>query len=170
MYSAQRYLVHPLDEIRKDRIKAVSGGLPHSEIHGSKPVLGSPWLIAGYNVLHRLLVPRHPPIALSSLLYYKDARVHCEVLNIRAVTRADFNMKEVAGIGPREVLSVATEASGPNSVLGLQLYVSRGSTPLRVVLTRSADLRLNGQCSTFQSCSAPRRVLGQPRWTGRDLS
>ncbi len=27
----------------------------------------SPWLIAGYNVLHRLLVPRHPPIALSSL-------------------------------------------------------------------------------------------------------
>ena len=28
----------------------------------------SPWLIAGYNVLLRLLVPRHPPIALSSLL------------------------------------------------------------------------------------------------------
>ena len=27
----------------------------------------SPRLIAGYNVLHRLLVPRHPPIALSSL-------------------------------------------------------------------------------------------------------
>src|SRR3954470_15058725 len=44
----------------------------------------SPGLIAGYNVLHRLLVPRHPPIALSSLLYYKDARVHCEVLNTRA--------------------------------------------------------------------------------------
>jgi hypothetical protein len=44
----------------------------------------SPGLIAGYNVLHRLLVPRHPPIALSSLLYYKDARVHCEVLKIRA--------------------------------------------------------------------------------------
>src|ERR1700712_57646 len=47
----------------------------------------SPGLIAGYNVLHRLLVPRHPPIALSSLLYYKDARVHCEVLNIRAENR-----------------------------------------------------------------------------------
>ena len=27
----------------------------------------SPWLIAGYNVLHRLLVPRHPPTTLSSL-------------------------------------------------------------------------------------------------------
>ena len=29
----------------------------------------SPGLIAGYNVLHRLLVPRHPPTALSSLQY-----------------------------------------------------------------------------------------------------
>ena len=47
----------------------------------------SPWLIAGYNVLHRLLVPRHPPIALSSLLFhYKDARVHCAVLKLRAVS------------------------------------------------------------------------------------
>src|SRR5215211_6683688 len=32
------------------------------------PIRRSPGLIAGYNVLHRLLVPRHPPIALSSLL------------------------------------------------------------------------------------------------------
>jgi hypothetical protein len=45
----------------------VSGGLPHSEIHGSKPVLGSPWLIAEYHVLHRLLLPRHPPNALLAL-------------------------------------------------------------------------------------------------------
>ena len=45
----------------------------------------SPRLIAGYNVLHRLLVPRHPPIALSSLsIIYKDARVHCEILKKRA--------------------------------------------------------------------------------------
>ena len=42
--------------------------LSHSEIHGSKPVCGSPWLIATYYVLHRLLAPRHPPFALSSLI------------------------------------------------------------------------------------------------------
>ena len=42
-------------------------GFPHSEIPGSKPVCGSPRLIAAYHVLHRLLVPRHPPYALSSL-------------------------------------------------------------------------------------------------------
>ena len=44
-----------------------SGGLPHSEIHGSKLILSSPWLIAEYHVLHRLLLPRHPPNALIAL-------------------------------------------------------------------------------------------------------
>ena len=44
-----------------------SVGLPHSEIAGSKPILGSPALIAEYHVLHRLLLPRHPPNALIAL-------------------------------------------------------------------------------------------------------
>ena len=39
------------------------GGFPHSEIHGSKPVDGSPWLIAVCRVLHRLMMPRHPSCA-----------------------------------------------------------------------------------------------------------
>ena len=42
-------------------------GLPHSEIHGSKPARGSPWLIAACYVLHRLSMPRHPPNALNTL-------------------------------------------------------------------------------------------------------
>ena len=41
-------------------------GLPHSDVHGSKPARGSPWLFAACHVLHRLLVPRHPPNALLS--------------------------------------------------------------------------------------------------------
>ena len=40
---------------------------PHSGIHGSTPACGSPWLIAAGHALHRLLAPRHPPCALSSL-------------------------------------------------------------------------------------------------------
>ena len=40
-------------------------GLPHSEIHGSKVVCTSPWLIAAYHVFRRLPEPRHPPCALS---------------------------------------------------------------------------------------------------------
>jgi hypothetical protein len=42
-------------------------GLPHSEIPGSKPVCGSPGLIAACHVLHRFSAPRHPPSTLSSL-------------------------------------------------------------------------------------------------------
>jgi hypothetical protein len=45
--------------------------LPHSEIPGSKPVCGSPRLIAACHVLRRLLAPRHSPYALSSLTIRK---------------------------------------------------------------------------------------------------
>ena len=45
----------------------IEGGFPHSEILGSKPVRGSPRLIAAYHVLHRLSAPRHPPNALMTL-------------------------------------------------------------------------------------------------------
>ena len=42
-------------------------GLPHSEIAGLQVVSTYPTLIAGYHVLRRLLVPRHPPYALTNL-------------------------------------------------------------------------------------------------------
>ena len=44
-----------------------SPGFPHSGILGSRPACGSPGLIAASHVLLRLLAPRHPPYALSSL-------------------------------------------------------------------------------------------------------
>ena len=44
-------------------------GFPHSDIHGSILACSSPWLFAAYRVLRRLLAPRHPPYALSSLTY-----------------------------------------------------------------------------------------------------
>ncbi len=49
-------------------------GFPHSEISGSQLVCSSPELIAAYHVLHRLLTPRHPPSALSSLIEILGAR------------------------------------------------------------------------------------------------
>ena len=57
----------PLMITPKDDNNGISGGFPHSDIHGSKPIPGSPWLNAGYHVLHRLLLPRHPPNALFAL-------------------------------------------------------------------------------------------------------
>ena len=44
-----------------------SAGFPHSDISGSKDICSSPKLFAAYHVFHRLLVPRHPPCALSCL-------------------------------------------------------------------------------------------------------
>ena len=45
-------------------------GLPHSEMYGSLPACGSPYLFAAYRVLHRLSMPRHPPYALCSLITF----------------------------------------------------------------------------------------------------
>ena len=44
-----------------------TGGFPHSEICGSADICSFPQLIAACHVLHRLLVPRHPPYALFNL-------------------------------------------------------------------------------------------------------
>jgi hypothetical protein len=45
------------------------GGFPHSGIPGSQLDDNSPRLIAVIHALHRLLTPRHPPHALSSLIH-----------------------------------------------------------------------------------------------------
>ena len=42
-------------------------GLPHSGISGSRPARGSPERIVVRHALRRLLAPRHPPVAYSSL-------------------------------------------------------------------------------------------------------
>jgi hypothetical protein len=73
-------------------------GLPHSEIPGSKVVCTSPRLIAAYHVLHRLLVPRHPPCALSSLAIKPTQ----EKLGFLASTVLRFSKSLVPGMRPRE--------------------------------------------------------------------
>lgn len=56
-------------------------GFPHSEICGSKVAHTSPQLIAACHVLHRLCMPRHPPIALTSRL-----RIHTTIDNPACMT------------------------------------------------------------------------------------
>ena len=65
-------------------------------------------------------------LPLVACCYYKDARVHCEVLKMRAAAGRRL------GAGLRSAgrsVACATEPSGPNSVLGLLRLPSRGSTP-----------------------------------------
>jgi hypothetical protein len=79
-------------------------------------VTDSPGLIAGSDVLLRLLVPRHPPCALINLATTDDARVHCAVLKIRAVpARAP---PRYAGGTLRSEGRKTPVPSGPNSVPG----------------------------------------------------
>ena len=52
-----------------------SAGFPHSDISGSMDICSSPKLFAAYHVFHRLLVPRHPPYALSSITNLLRPRV-----------------------------------------------------------------------------------------------
>ena len=60
-------------------------------------ICSSPWLIAAYHVLHRLLVPRHSPYDLSSLTFWLRISVallrypsHKKFLNVHTYTSGFF--------------------------------------------------------------------------------
>src|SRR5699024_4686069 len=86
----------------------------------------SPGLIAGYNVLHRLLVPRHPPIALSSLLLLQRcSRPLCSSQGTGGIRHHNHDMSSwrvaVREVGPRRSSDpkpqdpTACLGAGPNS-------------------------------------------------------
>ena len=61
-----------------------SAGFPHSDICGSMDMCSSPQLFAAYHVFHRLLVPRHPPCALSSLTCCNDVPITAACIALHA--------------------------------------------------------------------------------------
>ena len=69
-----------------------SAGFPHSDISGSTGICPSPKLFAAYHVFHRLLVPRHPPYALSSMTSPpQEVRVCLLLLHMPSVACAGFS-------------------------------------------------------------------------------
>src|SRR5947209_5852968 len=50
-------------------------GFPIRASTGQRPFSASPWLIAAVHALHRLLVPRHPPCALTILTVIRPVRL-----------------------------------------------------------------------------------------------
>ena len=77
----------------------------------------SPGLIAGYNVLHRLLVPRHPPCALPILTVIgriRFARMRT-VIPVCWHGCAVFKVREEAPLPGWEVVSQNSTACGPAS-------------------------------------------------------
>ena len=111
-------------------ITEIEGGFPHSEILGSKPVRGSPGLIAAYHVLHRLSAPRHPPDTLKTLDCSHCQRAPCgSARNKRSCDRSSHDFAPSTrqstdppprarlqdGVGLFEKTSFASNASGSSS-------------------------------------------------------
>ena len=74
MYSGNKYLVyltidHPIVQQVEPRVTIAKYqvGCPIRRSLGIASILDFPKLIAEYHVLHRLLLPRHPPNALFAL-------------------------------------------------------------------------------------------------------
>ena len=59
-------------------IRVLRTGFPHSDICGSRIICISPQLFAAYHVFLRLLVPRHPPCALSCLTLLRALLFLCQ--------------------------------------------------------------------------------------------
>ena len=90
-------LLLPAYEFSRGSPDLTREGLPHSEIPGSKPVCGSPRLIAACHVLHRFSAPRHPPSTLSSLtIKYlrRESIVFYPTLLSKNVITADQKMRQ----------------------------------------------------------------------------
>src|SRR5215471_18427875 len=79
-------------------------GFPHSDISGSKPACGSPKLIAACHVLHRLLLPRHPPCALSSLTTKLTRYTAASLRSPNMVIRAEHRFREAEWMRSRGTL------------------------------------------------------------------
>jgi hypothetical protein len=116
-------------------------GFPIRKSSDHSPVAGSSRLIAGSNVLHRLLVPRHPPYALRNLATLAcartlkgfarrlDARVHYAVLKLRTENPA-----------PSAYPRRASRARDEYSYFAL---------PGRNCLTRSGKIRVLGESAPY---------------------
>ena len=62
-------------------------GFPIRRSQDQSSFTSSPGLIAGYNVLHRLLVPRHPPTALSSLSKISKTKKSRQKIDLQRCSR-----------------------------------------------------------------------------------
>ena len=97
------------------------GGLPHSDIFGSKFARNSPKLFAACHVLHRLSAPRHPPNALKTL------------------DRRHFACRDKLPHTNGLLLAVKSSAHPPDDLLGPP--ANRVPHPLHPVKQQSAFLR-----------------------------
>ena len=138
-------------------------GFPIRTSPDHSSVDSSPRLFAASYVLLRLLVPRHPPSALSNLTtdLFLDARVHYAVLKVRA-----RGSSRPSGLS-WSTLEVAHSRPFPQDPTACQapLPIAIRSTLFRAVLGSLTGPRPNNQC--FHLVEQPLRTFVSPAlWTG----
>ena len=117
------------------------GGLPHSEIPGSKGARASPGLFAACHVLHRLSAPRHSPDALHSLAPLQERAPLA-----RLVTRAPCQEGMTPRLHPK-----------PRSTMTAAQSTSKAEHPPR-------RLNRDGQKQAYHAWRSPNTA---PRWEWR---
>jgi hypothetical protein len=149
-------------------------GFPHSEIPGSMPTCGSPRLIAACHVLHRLLLPRHPPCALSSLtikftqltrrLRRRPSAISCQP-SVPLPTVPNNFMTLICSSLPRLLRTMETPAVS-KALIKLTLY-SPCSYPMLFSCQKSSRLaasHLGGFELLPTQCSAPSDLPWENRY------
>ena len=115
-------------------------------------------------------MPRHPPCALSSLSCYKDARVHCVVLKLRADSPTDSRLLGFpSGSCLVKVLRFRLlDPSGPNSVPGPIFVPILLSTPCGSTCQLFERDEPNNRRSTSEQCSPlDIRQRNEQAWTDK---
>ena len=134
-------------------------GFPIRESTGQRPFSASPWLIAAVHALHRLLVPRHPPYALTILT----------VIDRRSSSRSrrsvipDFLLRQLCGFqGPAEAQPPRWAPSVRGRRRGRSL-----KTQQCVCAAREPRASSGGSVDVPGPPVAFDRAAGSPRRTGR---
>src|SRR5687768_3839211 len=108
-----------------------------------------PELIAGYHVLHRLSMPRHPPYTLSSLTTFIDHRHNGRVMTCRDVQRSPARL--ITDRSPKRCSTIPARRKNSNTGVGNTPYAGAG------IAVRS------------NSCAAARRLIRLTTTTGGSL-
>ena len=158
------------------------GGLPHSEIPGSKLICSSPGLIAACHVLHRLLAPRHSPYTLSSLTIrnsrtddhrraciHTDRRQflckHCVFVVGKNYRLQNIQLSKISlgGYAPQTIRSLARG----NPLVPLRSLAGESgplSDPIRSTEAAKSITSSLGRCATRAARSRPKPATTK-RWT-----
>jgi hypothetical protein len=147
----------------------LAGGLPHSEIRGSKSARLSPRLFAACHVLRRLSVPRHPPDALlmrliaTTLLSLAPAHALSHARTRRLVKtlypQGDPTSRSAAALPPERTASVTHT---------VPLHPVKQRT--HPAPPRGTERRRPGQYSPAANWDLPDRLRQQPTYPSLALA